>query len=395
MKKIKDYDQLVLFVTSLTESYDDDAIILYDIGKYYVAIGDAAESLFKLFRWDFREAHNLVKSCLFSLVTKDGLACLQNKHIYVVIRETDIRYVGDYDSNYSDTQQFLDLIRSYTNEGNVYLYPIIRQTVVIDTPGMQRIARVSALVVDSLSISVELDGRESYSLVDDMIWDYTQVGVSIMSVLNNIITQQHDLMLEMARDKAQATKTVKEANTYIYQLYSYCKGAHKEEVIVVKQRGFFITFDDDAIVVSDKLSIPLYECQTFGLRNHTAAIITPDDFSSLTDMDINIHVIATDHIHNMYEFCLSGQDLLNCTYDKDIAYDDVAIIKDVTGDYMIKATYEGIKLDPVTISNQTGMYILCLDNLCLERKYMLAALVHQTFDKKASYIRQQLKHNEE
>lgn len=194
-------------------------------------------------------------------------------------------------------------------------------------------------------------------------------------------------MLGMARDKDSTEKTIKGANTFIYQLYSYCKAAHVDEVIVVKQRGFFISFDDDAIVISDKLSLPLYECQTFGLRNHTAIVMSISEFTSLTEMDVDIHAIATEHIRDLYEYGLSNKVLLNETYDKTIEYEDTAIIKDVAGNYLIRATYGGTKLEPVTISNQIGMYILCLDERSLERQRMLACVAHETFDQQVSYLR--------
>lgn len=389
MKKIKNYEELVFFVSGLTESHVDDAIILYDIGKYYIAIGDAAVSLYKIYRWDFRETHCLVKNCLFSLVTEDGLTCLRNKNIGFTTRRTDYRCDADVDTNYSDTQQFLDLLRCYVKEGTFYEYPLIQQTVVLDSPDMQRIARITSLVVDHKSVSVELDGRDTYPLVYDMTWNYKQVAVALMHSLHSIIEQQHDLMLGMARDKDSIEKTIKGANTFIYQLYSYCKSAHVDEVVVVKQRGFFISFDDDAIVVSDKLSLPLYECQTFGLRNHTATVMSISEFDSLTAMDVDIHAIATEHIRDMYEYGLTSKVILNETYDKTIGYEDTAIIKDVAGNYLIRATYGATKFEPVTISNLIGMYILCLDDRSLERKRMLACVAHQTYDKKVSSIRQQ------
>ena len=104
-------------------------------------------------------------------------------------------------------------------------------------------------------------------------------------------------------------------------------------------------------------------------------------------MDVDIHAIATEHIRDLYEYGLSNKVLLNDTYDKTIEYEDTAIIKDVAGNYLIRATYGGTKLEPVTISNQIGMYILCLDERSLERQRMLACVAHETFDQQVSYLR--------
>lgn len=387
MKKIKNYEELVFFVSGLTESHVDDAIILYDIGKYYIAIGDAAVSLYKIYRWDFRETHCLVKSCLFSLVTEDGLACLRTKNIGFTIRRTDYRYDADGDTGYSDTQQFLDLLRCYIKEGAFYEYPLIQQTVVLDSPDMQRIARITSLVVDHKSVSVELDGKDTYPLVYDMTWNYKQVAVALMHSLHSIIEQQHDLILGLARDREATEKWIKWNNTSIYQLFNYSKSAHSGEIVIIKQRSFLITFDDDALIVSDKLSLPLYECRIFGLRNHTAAVITPNEFKALAEMDVDIHVVATEHMYDLYCYNLSGRIILNKDFDKTIKYEGAAIVKNMPGNYMIKASYEGMQFEPVVISNQIGMYILCLDEKSIERQRMLACLAHETFDQQVSLIR--------
>ena len=109
MKKIKNCEQLYLFITGLTESHVEDAIILYHLGNYYVAIAEAAVTLFKLFGWDFKETHGLDNESdkVFCLVTHDGVACLIRHHIKTVVRETKFILSADCASMYTNTQQFL------------------------------------------------------------------------------------------------------------------------------------------------------------------------------------------------------------------------------------------------------------------------------------------------
>lgn len=397
MKKIKNCEQLYLFITGLTESHVEDAIILYHLGNYYVAIAEAAVTLFKLFGWDFKETHGLDNESdkVFCLVTHDGVACLIRHHIKTVVRETKFILSADCASMYTNTQQFLEYLRSHLNEGESFNYPFIRESVVFNTADYQRVARLTSLSITNDSIRADLDNKDSIVLAANMVWDFKKESIAIMRALHNIISKQHDLMVAYARDRDMTEKEVRRRNTFILQLTEFYKISHAGEVVLVKQRGFFISFDDDAIIIADRLSVPLYECRTFGTRNHTAVVITANEFMALTDMDVNIHCIATKSVRDMYEFGLTYNVILNFTYDKSIIFDDVAVMKEVDGNYIVKASYGEIKFEPVIIPNQTGMYLCSLGISSLEYCQMLACIVHQVFDERAIAIKQQLQNEDE
>lgn len=395
MKKIKSYEQLCLFVTGLVDSYADSAIVLYNLGNYYVAIGEAAVMLYKKFGWDFKETHVLDRQSnqTFTLVTQDGVVSIKRSLIKWVVRDTGFQLEVDCSSAYTDTQQFLERIRTSLNEGESFTYHFIRETVILNTDDYQRVARLTKLIIDRNSVKAELDNRDILVLSNDMEWDFKQISISLMRALHKIVNIQHDFIISLARDREMTEDNVRMLNTAVYISATNCKSSHLSEIVLVKQRGFLIAFDDDAIIIASKLSVPLYECQTHGTRNHTAVVITPNEFKALTDMDINIHCITTNNIRSMYEFCLSSDIILNLNYDKSIIYDDVAVMKDVTSNYMIKASYGGTAFEPVQIPNKTGVYLNSLPIHSLEYKQLLTCVVHQTYDKRASAIN--LQQNEE
>jgi len=391
MKKIKSYEQLCLFVSGLADSYADSAIILYNLGEFYVAIGEAAVMLYKKFGWDFKETHVLDRQSdrFFTLVTQDGLACINRNLIKWVVKDTGFQLDVDCSSAYTDTQQFLERLRTYLNEREVFTYPFIRETVVLNTEDYQRVARLTKLIIDRNTIKAELDNRDILVIANNMEWDFKQISISLMRALHKIVNIQHDFIISLAHDREMTEDNVRMLNTAVYVSATNCKSSLLSEIVLVKQRGFLIAFDDDAIIIASKLTVPLYECQTHGTRNHTAVVITPNEFKALTDMDINIHCITTNNIRSMYEFCLSSDIILNLNYDKSIIYDDVAVMKDVTSNYMIKASYGGTAFEPVQIPNKTGVYLHSLPIHSLEYKQMLTCIAHQAFDKRVSAINQQ------
>lgn len=397
MKKIKTYEQLCLFVGGLQESHCGTAIILYDLGSYFVVVGEAAVTLYKKFGWDFMEAHELDRQNdkLFSLVSADGYVCLKRNGIEFSVRNTGFQLVADCISVYTETQQFLETVRSYLVGEEVYTYPFIRENVVLNTVDYQRTARITSLIISKEAVKVEIDNNDVFDLARNMEWDFTQVSITLIRALHNIITRQHDFMKSFAVDRDFTEKEVRRLNTFIHLLAEHHKVFNPEEIVLVKQRGYFISFDDDAIVIANRLSVPLYECRTFGTRNHTAVIITPNEFKALTDMDVNIHCIATDINRNMFEFNLSYDALLNLSYDKSITYDEVAVMKNVSGNYFIKASYGGKKLAPVTIPNRIGIYLRNLTDYSLEYHQMLSCLVHKTYDKQILMLENQFRNNEE
>ena len=398
MKKIKSYEQLCLFVTGLKDSHAGKSILLYNLGSYYLAIGDAAFSLYKRFGWDFKETHGLDRENdrVFSLVSPDGFVCLRRNRIELTVRDTGFLLEAGCASVYTDTQQFLELLRSYMIGKECYTYPFVRESVTLNTEDHQRVGRLTSLIISEDAVKAEIDNKDIFDLARNMEWNFTQVSVSLMRALHNIISKQHDLMVAYVRDRDMTEKEVRRQNTFILQLTEFHKITHAGEVVLVKQRGFFIAFDDDAVIIADRLSVPLYECRTFGTRNHTAVVITANEFKALTDMDVNIHCIATECVREMYEFCLASSVILNHAYDKSITYDDVAVMKDVTGSYMVRASYCGTKFEPVNISNQNGMYLHSLPDYSLEHRRMLACIAHHAYDKQAMAIQlqQQIEENQ-
>lgn len=157
------------------------------------------------------------------------------------------------------------------------------------------------------------------------------------------------------------------------------------DIVVVNIGSHCLTFDDDAIWVSDMSGVLLYDCNTFGARGKTCAVLNPSQVDFLMSKEIKTAVVQAEENCLLFQLGLKESTLLNFKANRQFIYYDVVIRKRMGGDYVISACCNDNPLPETPISNVVGGYYVKLPE-CLEKRAILSAVAHQSYDGLVSTI---------
>lgn len=359
---------------------------LYGNEDYFLAVGGDADQLYMLFGWDLCMSERSDENCTDSradaipyiVVNSDGITYLKKRGIAFDV--ISIAWVYDkQDPSVAFVQQSLDLLRATLGKDGLFTLPLIKQTVELEMPSYNRIARMTSITVKPNAICVVLDGTDRICLLENNVWNLKPGYNSLFLTIGEIVARHHHLLSGLTVNSGSIVENIRENNTKAYNIYSSAKVGKQDALVLVKEKGFFISFDDDAIKGSQETEEQLYNCMCVGRERHTAAVVTPDQFRDLTEKDITMYIVQGTG-RTLYDYLLS-ESLINRDHDRRFDFSKASVYKKSTGDYVIRATFMGKELPEVILPIDEAHYYISLKNNTLEKRMYLSALCHIAYDR--------------
>lgn len=357
---------------------EQKALVLFNIGVCCVAINNEADMLYIKMGWeliDFEDDNTIYS---FMIINQYGIKVLESMK-YNIVKYDSIIYHNDILSTIAELQQSLDYLRINSKEMSID-YPIVAKKLSVEGMSFIRTLRLSSLHIDRNNISVLIDNCETVTLANEYEWNFSKTGKTILESLKVLFQEQYTYILYMVQHYNIAVKTQQSKNSILHNLFLKRKAEnHNENIVCVKCKDYYLTFDDDAIVVHNLLSdIFLYDIRTFGVRGNICAVIHPTQIINLFKRQSNISIISYSEVEPLY--CLGlKESFLNIRYKKEISYINTIIRKHMNGFFTISAIFNGYSLPEQQISSILGGYYFRLPS-CEEKEAVLSAIVHQTYD---------------
>lgn len=355
----------------------EKALVLFNIGTSFIAIGNDVDKLYLTLGWeitDFSDGNTIYS---YMVISPYGAKVLQKLRLNV-----ETRYIGNYHQISGQTiatiQQILDYLRMFIGQESL-TYPIITTPITIESIGVIREVRITSLIINAHSIAVYIDNTELIELVKEHEWNFSRIGLALLGNLSDLIETQAPYMVSLIQAKTQTLRNQRIHNTALYELFIDKKRvASPDTLVFIQVEDSYLTFDDDAINVSTfQKGVILYECNVFGLRGRTVALLDNIKVENL-GFTYPLLVVNSQKDTPLYKLGLKESYLnLKCNYE--ITYTDVVIRKQKDGEYVISACHNGHQLPDTTILNTIGGYYSNLPS-CKERSAILSSLVHQTYD---------------
>ena len=357
---------------------EQKALVLFNIGVCCVAINNEADMLYIKMGWeliDFEDDNTIYS---FMIINQYGIKVLESMK-YNIVKYDSIIYHNDILSTIAELQQSLDYLRINSKEMSID-YPIVAKKLSVEGMSFIRTLRLSSLHIDRNNISVLIDNCETVTLANEYEWNFSKTGKTILESLKVLFQEQYTYILYMVQHYNIAVKTQQSKNSILHNLFLKRKAEnHNENIVCVKCKDYYLTFDDDAIVVHNLLSdIFLYDIRTFGVRGNICAVIRPTQIINLFKRQSNISIISYSEVEPLY--CLGlKESFLNIRYKKEISYINTIIRKHMNGFFTISAIFNGYSLPKQQISSILGGYYFRLPS-CEEKEAVLSAIVYQTYD---------------
>ena len=357
---------------------EQKALVLFNIGVCCVAINNEADMLYIKMGWeliDFEDDNTIYS---FMIINQYGIKVLESMK-YNIVKYDSIIYHNDILSTVAELQQSLDYLRINSTEKSID-YPIVAKNLSVEGMSFIRTLRLSSLHIDRNNISVLIDNYETVTLANEYEWNFSKTEKTILESLKVLFQEQYTYILYMVQHYNIAVKTQQSKNSILHNFFLKKKAEnHNENIVCVRCKDYYLTFDDDAIVVHRLLSdIFLYDIRTFGVRGNICAVIRPTQIINLFKRQSNISIISYSEAEPLY--CLGlKESFLNIRYKKEISYIDTIIRKHMNGDFTISAVFNGYSLPEQQISSVVGGYYFRLPS-CEEKEAVLSAIVHQTYD---------------
>ena len=357
---------------------EQKALVLFNIGVCCVAINNEADMLYIKMGWeliDFEDDNTIYS---FMIINQYGIKVLESMK-YNIVKYDSIIYHNDILSTIAELQQSLDYLRINSKEMSID-YPIVAKKLSVEGMSFIRTLRLSSLHIDRNNISVLIDNYETVTLANEYEWNFSKTGKTILESLKVLFQEQYTYILYMVQHYNIAVKTQQSKNSILHNFFLKKKAEnHNENIVCVKCKDYYLTFDDDAIVVHNLLSdIFLYDIRTFGVRGNICAVIRPTQIINLFKRQSNISIISYSEVEPLY--CLGlKESFLNIRYKKEISYINTIIRKHMNGFFTISAIFNGYSLPEQQISSILGGYYFRLPS-CEEKEAVLSAIVHQTYD---------------
>lgn len=359
------------------------ALVLFDVGTSFVAIDNDADKLYLTLGWEITDFSNGDTIYSYIVISPYGAKILQDQRLNIETHKVEQNYQISGLST-ATVQQALDYLRLLIDK-ECLNYPIIMPPVTIEGVGFIREARITSLIINAHSIEVCIDNTELVEVVKDHEWNFSRTGLSLLGYLSDLIEQQVSYMESLIQAHAQTLRNQRTQNTALYEQYlNKRREVSPNTIIIISVKDFYLTFDDDAIDVSCvQKGVLLYECNVFGLRGRTVALLDDRQVKKIRSTHQLIVVGIQKHTP-LYKLGLK-ESFLNIKCNYELTYTDVVIRKQKDGEYVISASYCGHPLPETPILNTIGGYYCNLPS-CKERSAILSSLAHRTYDSLISSV---------
>ena len=276
-------------------------------------------------------------------------------------------------------QQSLDYLRNL--QGNKELnYPIIDCNVGFEDSAYIRFMRITSVNISQNFILVHIDRQETIYLAWDHSWNFSPQGVIILQVIKNVLMRQYELMKEIAMRPKATLKALQIDCTKIYETYLSGKEKYPtSDIICVKVKEGYLTFDDDVVIVISTQSNIIYDINSIGVRGKHCVLLSSAQISKLVLKRYKIELVPCEQEYTIYQLGLK-ESHLNVKCNGYYHYTNAGIHKDYQGKYIVTAYYKGNKLPEKIISNAIGGYYSRLPQ-CSEKDLILICVVREIYDK--------------
>ena len=358
--------------------YDTEkALVLFDVGTSFVVIGNDADKLYLTLGWEITDFSDGDSIYSYMIISPYGAKILQKLRLNVEYYNAENLPQISVQPPVT-IQQILDYLRMIVGQESL-TYPIITTPITIEEVGFIREIRITSLIIDAQSVSVCIDNTELIELVKEHEWNFSHTGLTLLDNLSGVVEPQLPYMINLIQAQAQTLRNQRIHNTALYKLFLDKKCVVSSDTIIfIQVEDSYLTFDDDAIdTFACQKGVFLYECNVFGLRGRTVALLDNSQVETL----LSVHpllVVNSKKDVPLYKLGLK-ESFLNLKCNDELIYSDVAIRKQKDGEYVISASYYGHLLPEKPVLNTIGGYFCNLPS-CKERSAILSSLAHRTYD---------------
>lgn len=364
--------------------YDTEkALVLFDVGTSFVVIGNDADKLYLTLGWEITDFSDGDSIYSYMIISPYGAKILQKLRLNVEYYNAgNLPQISVQPP--VTIQQILDYLRMVVGQESL-TYPIITAPITIEEVGFIREIRITSLIIDAKSVSVRIDNTELIELVKEHEWNFSHTGLTLLDNLSGVVEPQLPYMVNLIQAQSQTLRNQRIHNTALYKLFLDKKCVVSSDTIIfIQVEDSYLTFDDDAIdTFACQKGVFLYECNVFGLRGRTVALLDNSQVETL----LSIHpllVVNSKKDVPLYKLGLK-ESFLNLKCNDELTYSDVAIRKQKDGEYVISASYYGHLLPEEPVLNTIGGYFCNLPS-CKERSAILSSLAHRTYDSLVSSV---------
>lgn len=364
--------------------YDTEkALVLFDVGTSFVVIGNDADKLYLTLGWEITDFSDGDSIYSYMIISPYGAKILQKLRLNVEYYNAgNLPQISVQPP--VTIQQILDYLRMVVGQESL-TYPIITDPITIEEVGFIREIRITSLIIDAKSVSVRIDNTELIELVKEHEWNFSHTGLTLLDNLSGVVEPQLPYMVNLIQAQSQTLRNQRIHNTALYKLFLDKKCVVSSDTIIfIQVEDSYLTFDDDAIdTFACQKGVFLYECNVFGLRGRTVALLDNSQVETL----LSVHpllVVNSKKDVPLYKLGLK-ESFLNLKCNDELTYSDVAIRKQKDGEYVISASYYGHLLPEEPVLNTIGGYFCNLPS-CKERSAILSSLAHRTYDSLVSSV---------
>ena len=241
----------------------EKALVLFDSTTHFIAIGNSADELYLKFGWELSMIDIDDNSISYMFLIGDAVKLLNTSEYKVIT--IDFKCEEGF-STIAAVQQSLDYLRHL--QGNKeFDYPIIECNVDFEDSAYIRFMRITSVIISQNFILVHIDRQETIYLAWGHSWNFSPQGVIILQAIKNVLMRQYELMKEIAMRPKATLKALQIDCTKIYETYLSGKEKYPtSDIICVKVKEGYLTFDDDVVIVISSQSNIIYDINSIGVR---------------------------------------------------------------------------------------------------------------------------------
>lgn len=354
----------------------EKALVLFDSTTQFIAIGNSADELYLKYGWELSMIDIDDNSISYMFLIVDAVKLLNTSEYKIIT--IDFKCEERF-STIAVVQQSLDYLRNL--QGNKELnYPIIDCNVGFEDSAYIRFMRITSVNISQNFILVHIDRQETIYLAWDHSWNFSPQGVIILQVIKNVLMRQYELMKEIAMRPKATLKALQIDCTKIYETYLSGKEKYPtSDIICVKVKEGYLTFDDDVVIVISTQNNIIYDINSIGVRGKHCVLLSSAQISKLVLKRYKIELVPCEQEYTIYQLGLK-ESHLNVKCNGYYHYTNAGIHKDYQGKYIVTAYYKGNKLPEKIISNAIGGYYSRLPQ-CSEKDLILICVVREIYDK--------------
>lgn len=169
------------------------ALVLYEIGGTFVAIGKDADRLYLTLGWEITDFSDKGTVFSYMLASSKGVIVLEHLGIKYKIIKIEVSNSTNR-ASIAMTQQSLDYLRLQAGPHTIS-YPIVGHNTMIESIGYIREVRLTSLNISRQSITLNIDNSEQVELVNGHEWNFSNMELTLLGDISSLLDEQFDYIL--------------------------------------------------------------------------------------------------------------------------------------------------------------------------------------------------------